>query len=126
MTTTIWVTSRFEGVHRWEGATQLRKRKGGVNPATSSYLQYPHRHVFCVRVEIRVLAADREIEFHLLLRAVELYCRKTFVWPKVGVLPHSCETMAQILFGYVHRAVTENVVSVEVSEDGECGAIVRG
>jgi|SRR6185503_834848 len=122
MITTVWATCEFEGVHQWEGVTKLKKDQS----AEVKYLQHPHRHMFHVHVEVRVFADDREVEFQILKRRIKAYCDRVFGWPKNGVLSHSCESMAKIIFNYVERNVTESVVFVTVSEDGECGATVRG
>ena len=122
MVTTVWATCQFEGVHAWQGVKSLPK----ADRAEVEYLGNPHRHIFHVHVEVRVLHDDREVEFQILKRRVKVYCDRMLAWPKNGVLSHSCESMAKMIFGYVFKNVTENVVFVTVSEDGECGATVRG
>lgn len=104
---TIWVTHQAHGLHRWPDA-----------PAHRSYLGDPHRHLFKVRVSMEVDHDDREVEFHDLQEAVAL----AFPGGNMGAI--SCEMMAR----HIGRAISSQFrrpCTVEVSEDGEVGAVVE-
>ncbi len=82
-----------------------------------AFLRDRHRHVFHVRAEKVVRHADRDVEFILLKRAVDAEVKEicgdeaTDTW--------SCERWA---FELLQRVQLDKV---EVSEDGENGAIVE-
>ncbi len=106
-TAEIVVRVRLEGWHNWPGATGKR-----------SYLGAIHRHLFHIAVTTDVRHDDREIEFHDLADFVRS------CWPDGGWLGgQSCETIAR---GLADRCVAEygRGFTVEVSEDGEFGAVV--
>jgi hypothetical protein len=102
----VYATTRFEGFHRWPDA-----------PDEVAFLRDRHRHVFHVRAEASVSHGDRDVEFILLKRAVDRtvgaikYEYDTSTW--------SCEQWAECLLGRL------KLDRVEVSEDGENGAIVE-
>jgi hypothetical protein len=101
---TIFITTRFEGFHSWPNA-----------PSEVAFLRDPHRHIFHVRCWREVTHDDRDVEFILWKREIE---------KQIGLLADandtkhwSCERWA--------RAIGERcgAHSVEVSEDGENGAL---
>lgn len=106
----IWVTFSFEGFHAFP-----------VAPSDVAYLRDVHRHLFKVRVEIEVRHDEREIEFHQFLR----YCRYPYRAGSTECNNQSCETLARELGTYIQQAYPGRELAVEVSEDGECGSIVR-
>jgi len=100
----VYATTTFEGFHRWPAA-----------PDPVAFLGTLHRHLFHVRVEIEVTHDDRDVEFVMLKRDIDEWIRQrtlaeTETW--------SCERWASELMQAF------NAVRVEVSEDGENGAIV--
>jgi hypothetical protein len=62
---------------------------------------------------------ERDVEFHDLLDI----CKAEFREKEKGA--KSCETMAQQLHDYLALKFEGKWISVEVSEDGECGATVK-
>ena len=102
----IFVRFQAEGFHRWEDAPEGR-----------SYLSSTHRHIFHVEVRITTTHDDREIEFHDL----KDFCMMEFSEGDFGKM--SCEMLARDL-GEIVAFNYNRPVSVSVSEDGECGAIV--
>ncbi len=108
----IWVTFQKEGIHCYPGAKDIP----GVE-----FLQYPHRHIFHFKVQVEVFSDDRDIEFILLKRELEgLY--------ENGALEldyMSCEMMAQDIIKYIAENYPERDIKVEVSEDGENGALLE-
>jgi hypothetical protein len=105
----IWVTFRLEGFHRWADA-----------PLTEEYLRSNHRHLFHSKVTIPVDHAEREIEFHRFLSDVKTKAE----WMLSEQTDSSCEGIAHCLAEWITNQY-ERSAEVEVSEDGECGAIVR-
>jgi hypothetical protein len=105
-TTVVWVTTRFVGYHRWKDA-----------PDNVSFLRDYHRHVFHVQVAVDVLGHDREVEFFTLKSRVDAYIDHNWAGRKFDA---SCEHIAADLQKQFGAAW------VEVSEDGENGAVVKG
>jgi hypothetical protein len=102
----VWVTHRFAGYHQWPDA-----------PVERAYLRNRHRHLFHVKVTVSVAHDNRDVEFHDLLDSVAAAC--DFLEQPLG----SCEMIAAALAKNVQAAWPGRRVSVEVSEDGECGAV---
>ncbi len=109
---TVWVTTHFIGFHQWPEA-----------PQEVSYLQNLHRHRFNVKVCCHVTHDDRDIEFHLLKKAVEASVNDASI--QLGLNPHmSCENLGQKIGMFLNtRGYIPCCVSVD--EDGECGADVH-
>lgn len=106
---TVWIKTSFVGFHCWPDA-----------PAEVSYLRSLHRHTFNVRVCVSVDHSDRAVEFHLLKERVENCCTK--LRHELSELRHlSCEMLAESL---TEQLLDKQlfVCSVQVDEDGECGA----
>jgi hypothetical protein len=106
----VYCTTRFEGLHKWEDA-----------PSNVAYLRNLHRHMFYVKVMIKVTHNNRNVEFIGLKHNVDSIitgCGDT--WHQ-GM---SCEMMAESLASQIHIMSSLKVHSVEVSEDGENGAVV--
>jgi len=111
--TTVWCTTKFEGMHYWLDA-----------PQEVAFLRTPHRHLFGVRVEIYInhyasRGDNREVEFILLKRKVDDYLSE------LCTSSHSCERIATDLGNHLKRAYKLEVASVSVDEDGENGSTVR-
>lgn len=106
----IFVTFQKEGIHRYPDA-----------PEGVEFLRNPHRHIFHFRVSIAVYHNDRDIEFILFKRELEaLYSEAT-----LQVDYKSCEMLAEDLIDYISKKYPDRKISVEVSEDGENGAILH-
>jgi len=105
----IFVQFTKEGIHRYPDA-----------PAGVEFLQHPHRHIFHFRVTVSVTHNDRDIEFILFKRELEgLYSGGT-----MEVDYKSCEMLCEELISYIADKYPNRMISVEVSEDGENGAIL--
>ncbi len=105
----IFITFQKEGIHCYPDA-----------PEGVEFLKHPHRHVFYFRVEIGVFHDDRDIEFILFKRELE------GLYNGDGPLRldyKSCEMMVNELFSYIRKKYPNRVLKIEVSEDGENGAI---
>jgi hypothetical protein len=112
---TIFVQFQKEGIHKYPAATTDPKL------AEVSFLGNPHRHMFHFRVTIDVFHNDRDIEFILFKRELEgLYGNNTLQMDF-----KSCEMLAEDLIGYISNKYPGRSIQVEVSEDGENGAILE-
>lgn len=103
----IFVTFQVEGWHCWPMATGRR-----------AYLASKHRHLFHVRVACETWHDDREIEFH------DLLDQSKFFFGSGDFGDSSCEHMARQLAEKLGTMYNRDF-AVEVSEDGECGSVVR-
>jgi len=116
----IWVTFRKEGIHCYPAAA--------TDPALAtgdyydvSFLGTPHRHIFHFRVWIGVEHSDRAIEFIQFKRWLEnLYNQGT-----LQLDYKSCEMMAEDLYAQISAKYPGREVWIEVSEDGENGALIK-
>lgn len=116
----IWVTFQKEGIHCYPAAATDPALKTG-DEYDVSFLGTPHRHIFHFRVWIDVQHNDRDIEFIQFKRWLEnLY--------KEGILQldfKSCEMMADDLFDKISARYPDRAIWIEVSEDGENGALIQ-
>ena len=110
MTTTIVVKLQYEATHNWPGVVEAMPEKTHIH-----FLQYPHRHLFYIKMEKIVLHSDRHIEIIDFKQKVFKYLDETFN----GTLgARSCEMLAEQLLKHF------DCISVEVLEDNENGAKV--
>jgi hypothetical protein len=109
--TYVYCTTQFEGFHKWPDA-----------PSNVAFLRTLHRHIFHVKITVNtILDNNRNVEFIGLKRNVDFI----IVALKKDWLPTiSCEMMAEDILEDIEKSSTLKVHSVEVSEDGENGAIV--
>ena len=116
----IWVTFQKEGIHCYPAAATSPELATG-DEYDVSFLGSPHRHIFHFRVSIDVVHNDRDIEFIQFKRWLEnLY--------KDGTLQldyKSCEMMADDLYIQIATRYPDRAVWIEVSEDGENGALIK-
>ena len=103
----VFCTLEFEGFHSWPEA-----------PEEVGFLRHPHRHMFQVRAEVEVTHDDRDVEFILLKRRIEQKIQKKLE-EGAEVSTWSCEMWAK----WILREF--DCYRVEVSEDGENGAVVE-
>lgn len=121
----IWVTFQKEGVHMYPGAdTDPKLATGDWDDV--SFLGVPHRHIFHFRVWIDVLHNDRDIEFIQFKRWMERLYQQVDSSTSVLQLDHkSCEMMADDLYEQIAEKYPDRAVWIEVSEDGENGALIK-
>ncbi len=105
MKTIVWVGTMFEGFHRWVDA-----------PDDVAFLRDYHRHIFEVRLGIAVTDTNREVEFFQLKRKVDGFILDNY---EGRYFEFSCEQIAEVLLNEFKADF------VEVSEDGENGAIIQ-
>jgi len=116
----IWVTFRKEGIHKYPAALTDPNLATG-DEYDVSFLGYPHRHIFHFRVWISVEHSDRAIEFIQFKRWLEnLYNQGT-----LQLDYKSCEMMAEDLYAQISAKYPGRKVWIEVSEDGENGALIK-
>jgi hypothetical protein len=116
----IWVTFQKEGIHKYPAALDDPALATG-DEYDVSFLGYPHRHIFHFRVAITVTHNDRDIEFIQFKRWLEkLYAEKT-----LELDYKSCEMMSDDLFDKIAEKYPNRSVKIEVSEDGENGALIE-
>lgn len=116
----IWVKFSQEGIHRYPAALTDPKLATG-DEYDVSFLGHPHRHIFHFQVWIGVTHDDRDIEFIQFKRWLQnLYGN--------GIIHldyKSCEMIANELHEQISNRYPGREVWIEVSEDGENGALVK-
>jgi hypothetical protein len=118
----IWVTWQKEGIHKYPAAATDPALATG-DEYDVSFLASPHRHMFHFRVWIDVFHNDRDVEFIQFKRWCEsLYSGHGAV---LSLDYKSCEMMADDLYIQIATRYPGRVVHIEVSEDGENGALIR-
>ena len=118
----IWVTFRKEGIHKYPAAATDPNLATG-DEYDVSFLANPHRHIFHFRVWLSVTHNDRDVEFIQFKRWLEKLYSST-----QGVLSldyKSCEMMADDLYIQIAAKYPGRAVWIEVSEDGENGALIK-
>lgn len=106
--TTIIVTLRVEGFHKWSGC----------DIEDVSFLRERHRHMFSITAKKIVSDDDREIEIILFKRKVAKVLSEAFGTPcEFGEM--SCESIARFLYEIL------GLSSCAVLEDGENGAMIE-
>jgi hypothetical protein len=110
MMKSIFVTYQREGIHKYPGAANLP----GVE-----FLASPHRHMFHFKITLQVYHDDREVEFILFKRELE----KQYDNGTLQLDYKSCEMMADDIASYIISHYPGRDLTVEVSEDGENGAV---
>ena len=118
----IWVTFRKEGIHKYPAAATDPNLATG-DEYDVSFLANPHRHIFHFRVWLGVTHNDRDVEFIQFKRWLERLYSST-----QGVLSldyKSCEMMADDLYVQIAAKYPDRAVWIEVSEDGENGALIK-
>ena len=116
----IFVQFRKEGIHRYPAAATDPALATG-DEYDVSFLGVPHRHIFHFRVWIDVFHNDRDVEFIQFKRWLENLYRD-------GTLQldfKSCEMMSDDLYMQIAQRYPDRTVWIEVSEDGENGALIK-
>ena len=119
LSTLVWTRVDLPGFHRWPDA-----------PDGRGYLRDRHRHLFRVTISVRVSSDDREVEFHDLADALTAWWSAKAKAHGDGVLcvewgDKSCEAIAKLIVADWQVAAGARWMRVEVSEDGQSGAIVE-
>lgn len=109
----IKVSFEHEGFHLWEDA-----------PENRAYLRNLHRHIFKIEVEMQVFDHDREVEFHDLLDKCKSITGDGEQFTNPVNKRASCELHAEVILSMLTVSYPDRVISVTVSEDGECSSII--
>jgi len=106
------ITTQFEGYHCWPNA-----------PEKVAFLRNRHRHMFHVTAWIEQEHDDRDIEYIMTKWDLENLIKqmKTSL-PSYVEGYASCEMMAEYIYDNITK---DHKVEVEVTEDGENGALVK-
>ena len=116
----IWVKFSREGIHKYPAALTDPALATG-DEYDVSFLGYPHRHIFHFQVWIAVTHSDRDVEFIQFKRWLEkLDSDKT-----LQLNYRSCEMISEDLYEKIAARYPGREVWIEVSEDGENGAILK-
>jgi hypothetical protein len=116
----IWVTFQKEGIHKYPAALTDPALATG-DEYDVSFLGYPHRHMFHFRVAIKVTHNDRDIEFIQFKRWLENLYKDNVI----ELDYKSCEMMSDDLFDQIVAKYPGRDIKIEISEDGENGALVE-
>ena len=116
----IWVTFQKEGIHCYPAAATDPALKTD-DEYDVSFLGTPHRHIFHFRVWISVVHNDRDIEFIQFKR----WLQKLYQDGVIQLDYKSCEMMSDDLYLQIAARYPRRSVWIEVSEDGENGALIK-
>lgn len=116
----IWVTFQKEGIHKYPAALTDPALATG-DEYDVSFLGYPHRHIFHFRVAVKVTHNDRDIEFIQFKRWLENLYKDDVIQLDYK----SCEMMSDDLFDQIVAKYPGRDIKIEISEDGENGAMVE-
>lgn len=112
-----FVTSylEVEGLHCWPGVLQTE--------CTEKYLASPHRHVFKIRATIPVTHTDRDVEFIEMAHNIKAFLKESNTVLNSGIVNFESKSCERIAMDILDRF--ENVIRVEITEDGESGATIE-
>lgn len=114
---TTWakVSLRFDAHHRWDDAFE-----------EVEFLQNEHRHEFHVTVQVQQFHDDRDVEYIHLKRQLTSWIKDDYIPDDRDLGQRSCEMMAEdILKKLMLWHGSDRAYKVEVTEDGENGALVE-
>jgi len=104
--TFIWITTSFEGFHRYPNA-----------PKEVEFLSNLHRHIFHIKIWLEVKHENREVEFIMFKRWIDKVINEFMIKDYM-----SCEMISDKLYGIIILTYPNREVRIEVSEDGENGS----
>lgn len=114
LTTWAKVSLRFEALHRWDEAFE-----------EVEFLQNPHRHEFHVTVQVEQRHDDRDVEYIDLKRSLQNWVDH-YVPKDKDLGQMSCEMIAKDVLNQLSEWYGQGRdYRVEVTEDGENGALVE-
>lgn len=101
----IWITTQFEGFHKYPDA-----------PAGVEFLKDLHRHQFHLKIWAEIFHNDRDIEFILFKRYIDSLIKENNFNFK------SCEMISDDLQKEISSKYPDRQIRIEVSEDKENGS----
>lgn len=108
MTNYIYITTQFEGFHRYPDA-----------PDEVAFLRERHRHIFHIKFFIEVEHDDRSIEFFMFKKQVETLIENS------ELDNSSCEVIANYLHSKIKLVYPGRKMKIDVSEDLENGCLTE-
>jgi len=110
MKKTILIKTRFTMLHRWVAANKK-----------VAFLSSFHRHIFHVELEIGVTDSDRELEFFMVIDALDSFLKS---FPQKSNV--SCEMIAEKICRWAKKTYgPSRSYLCRVLEDGENGSVVE-
>jgi hypothetical protein len=107
----VVVKTQFMATHQWSTCEHIEV----------IFLRHPHRHIFYVTVWFEVQGSDRELEFFMTKKDIDLAVN---VWNDRFIGNMSCEMLAEEIVGRLHTIGYNTVHRVDVFEDNENGAVI--
>jgi metal-dependent HD superfamily phosphatase/phosphodiesterase len=108
----VIVKTSFIGFHRWLDA-----------PKEVQYLQNWHRHLFNVKIWLKVKHSDRQIEFFMAQRRINEFIKDKY---NDHVFEKSCEMIAEEIMKFCDKLYGRGTCTkVQVFEDNENGGEVE-
>lgn len=106
----IYISTSFEGIHKWKNA-----------PKEVKFLRKNHRHIFNVKVWFEVSHNDRDLEFFIMKQKVNdiihrIYDYYDWIWQCEILKVWSCEMIAQDILEELEEFT---VTKIEINEDWE-------
>lgn len=111
----IWVTFQKVGFHHYPDALT------NSDLEDVSYLGSKHRHLFKFKIKIEIFHSNRELEFHQFLN----YCESLFESGSIDIDNKSVEMLADDLYTQIAVTYPSRDVTIDISEDGECGCSIE-
>ena len=121
MSVFITVKLQVEGIHKWEGLSDILKNNPSHTLQAVNFLTNYHRHIFHITVVKQVSHSDRDIEIILFKQQIKDALTAKFYDKDYNCLNFttmSCENIASHILNFFQASV------VTVLEDDENGAIV--
>ena len=107
MTNYIWITTQKEMIHKYPDA-----------PDDVAFLKNEHRHLFKFKVWLEVFHNDRDVEFIMFKRDIQLFIDTL----NDNLQEKSCEMISNTIAKNVQEYYAGRDIKIEVSEDGENGS----
>lgn len=112
----IFVQFQKEGIHCYPQALHDPSLKTG-DEYDVSFLGWPHRHIFHVKVGIQVFHNDRDLEFI----QVKRWLVNQYTNGRLELNHKSCEMISDDLYEIIATRYPNRDITISVSEDGENG-----
>lgn len=108
--TYIYVRGEYIAFHNWADALPQVE-----------FLKYSHRHLFKWEATLQVSHDDRQLEFFIVQEEIMNFINESLNFKDA----RSCEVQAKSIFMFLEKKYPGQPYCVNVSEDGENGALVK-
>jgi len=102
------ILGSFEAKHCWPDA-----------PAEVDFLKNLHRHLFQVEILLEVFHNDRELEYYMIKKQLNLFLDSFMPRTKTT----SCEDFADFIHSFLFKKYGKRSMRIKVLEDGLEGAV---